>query len=56
MITRVAALIAIMIVVTFLGWLAIAIGSVPLFIIIAFGVALILADFYSAMRRPEAEG
>lgn len=54
--TLIAALIAIVIVVTFLGWLAIVIGAVPLFIIIGIGIALILTDFYGAMHRPEEEG
>lgn len=55
MITRVAAAIAILIALTFLGWLAYKIASIPLTIVIAIGAVLMLADFYAALRRPEAE-
>jgi hypothetical protein len=55
MITRVAALIAILIALTFLGWLAYTIRSIPLTIVIAIGAALMIADFYGALRRPEPE-
>jgi len=55
MITRAAALIAILIALIFLGWLAYKIASIPLTIAIAVGVALMIADFYAALRRPEAE-
>lgn len=55
MITRVAASIAILIALTFLGWLAYAIASIPLIIVIAIGAVLMIADFYGSLRRPEAE-
>ena len=51
--TLVAASIAILIALAFLGWLAYSIGSIPLFIVIAIGAVLMLADFYDSMRRPE---
>jgi hypothetical protein len=55
MITRVAALIAIVIALTFVGWLAYSIRSIPLTIVIAIGAVLMIADFYAALRRPETE-
>ena len=55
MITRVTALIAILIALTFLGWLAYSIHSIPLTIVITIGAVLMIADFYPALRRPEAE-
>jgi hypothetical protein len=53
MITRSAAFIAILIVFAFLGWFAYSIASIPLTIVIAIGIALILADFYPLLRRLE---
>jgi hypothetical protein len=55
MITRIAASIAILIALTFMGWLAYAIASIPLTIVFAIGAALMLADFYGSLRRPESE-
>jgi hypothetical protein len=52
--TRVAALIALLMVVVFLGWLALSIASIPLAVIIAIGIVFVLADFYHALRRPES--
>jgi hypothetical protein len=51
--TLVAASIAILIALAFLGWLAYSIASIPLIVVIAIGAALMLADFYASMRRPE---
>jgi hypothetical protein len=56
MVTRVAASIAILIALIFLGWLAYTIASIPLTIVIAIGVVLMIADFYASLRRPELEG
>lgn len=51
--TLVAASIAILIALAFLGWLAYSIASIPLIVVIAIGAVLMLADFYGSMRRPE---
>lgn len=55
MITRIAALIAILIALTFWGWLAYAIASVPLIIVFAIGAALMIADFYGSFRGSDSE-
>jgi hypothetical protein len=51
--TLVAASIAILIALAFLGWLAYSIASIPLIVVIVIGAVLMLADFYDSMRRPE---
>lgn len=56
MITLIAASVAVLLALAFLGWLAYTIASVPLIIVIAIGAILMLADFYGSMRRPEAGG
>ena len=54
MINRIAASIAILSAAVFLGWLAYAIGALPLTIVIVIGIAMMLFDFYDSMREPEA--
>lgn len=54
MITWIAASLAILSAAVFLGWLAYAIASIPLTIVIVIGIALMLADFYGSMRQPGA--
>lgn len=53
MTTLFAASLAVLLALTFLGWLAYVIASVPLSIVIAIGAILLLADFYGSMRRAE---
>jgi hypothetical protein len=55
MITRIAASIAMLIALTFWAWLAYTIASIPLTIVFVVGAVLMIADFYGALRRPEAE-
>jgi hypothetical protein len=53
--TIVAACIGIVIVLLFLGSLAVLINSLPLTIIIVLGCVLIVADFVGSLRRADKE-
>lgn len=55
-VTVVTGLIGNGIAILFLGWLAVSISSIPLYIIIGGCIALMAADFTLAMRRGEYRG